>query len=273
MKDFIFAFVCCLLVDAYADISTKLASWIALRAASYLPRKHRRRHQDEWLADLQTRHRLLRLFFAFDLFRASFLIRREYVIIAFTRRGWKPQFTASADLLAKRILDVCFALVALWVMTPWMLLVAALVRLTSRGPLLRREMCHDGMGRSFNLYSFRISSLRAAGLTRFQHFLYQARLDLLPRLFNVLNGTLSIVGVRAATLADNSLRLHLRNTRRAAARPGLIVNDELEDCPTCGMVRDLDYVQRWSMLLDLKLMVAGTWKLLAGRPAPWGSRH
>lgn len=263
MKEaFLFAFVWYVIMEVYADISTKLITWIVVRAASYLPRKHRSRWQEEWLGDLQTRHRLLRLFFALGLFKASLLIRREYITIASARRGWRPQFMSPADRVAKRAFDIFFALPTLVYLTPLLLMVAAVIRLVCRGPALSAELCRDTKGQPFSLYRFNIPMGHDGMPTRVGRLLHRTRLDLLPRLFNVLNGTLSIVGVRPTTLAEGGVRLQLLNTRTAATRPGLIYFGESIDCATCGMARDLDYVQQWSILLDLKLLLRGIHRFL-----------
>src|SRR5215469_12115534 len=132
MKEaFWFALVFAVVVELLGDGCTNVASKIAVLAASRLPRRHRRRWQEEWLADLKTRPRLLRPLFALDLLRASFLIRREYIIIAFAKRGWKPQFMASGDLLVKRVFDISFALAALLCLAPALLVATAMIRLTS----------------------------------------------------------------------------------------------------------------------------------------------
>ena len=264
MKEaFWFALLFAIGVELLGDGCTNIASRIAVLAASRLPRKHRRRWHEEWLADLQTRPRLLRPLFALDLFRASFLIRREYIVIAFAKRGWKPQFTTSPDLLAKRAFNICFALIALVSFAPALLVSTALIRLTTGGPAVVGEFCFDAKGRRFELYRFNIYD-RQGTPTRVGRFLYRTRYDRLPGLFNVLNGSLSLVGVRPFTLATDNVRLQLLRTRSAATRPGLIVNGDSLD----GIGEDLDYVQRWSILLDLRLLLTGMRRLLSGRGRP-----
>src|SRR6266478_2898640 len=66
------------IADLLSNWSTILSAWIVRRAAGRLPAEHARRWEEEWLGTLHTRPRLLRMFFALDLFRASLRIRRQH---------------------------------------------------------------------------------------------------------------------------------------------------------------------------------------------------
>jgi lipopolysaccharide/colanic/teichoic acid biosynthesis glycosyltransferase len=108
----------------------------------------------------------------------------------------------------KRVFDVAAALVAILLLTPIALLVAAAIKLTSRGPVF---FCQERIGRRFRLfriYKFRTmvqdAPMRGAAITvgddpritRIGKFLRRTKIDELPQLVNVLKGDMSLVGPR-----------------------------------------------------------------------------
>jgi lipopolysaccharide/colanic/teichoic acid biosynthesis glycosyltransferase len=108
--------------------------------------------------------------------------------------------------VAKRLFDLLLAAVALLLLSPLLLLVALLVRLDSPGPVLFRQQRVGRHGVPFRIHKFRTMVHGAAGLsltvgadpriTRAGAFLRRTRLDELPQLIDVLQGTMSLVGPR-----------------------------------------------------------------------------
>lgn len=110
--------------------------------------------------------------------------------------------------MLKRPFDLAAALLAIVVLSPLLAIVALLVKLTSRGPVLHRSLRSGRNGTLFRVYKFRsmvpgaekLGGLSTAKddprVTRFGKFLRRAKLDELPQLFNVVRGEMSIVGPR-----------------------------------------------------------------------------
>lgn len=108
--------------------------------------------------------------------------------------------------MSKRLLDLAVAALGLLILSPLMLLIAATVRVDSRGPALFRQVRVGRGSRTFKLLKFRTMQAASAGplitaagdrrVTRVGGFLRRSKLDELPQLFNVLAGDMSLVGPR-----------------------------------------------------------------------------
>lgn len=212
--------------------------------------------------------------------------------------GSIPLLTFSATpsnelhLLAKRALDVLLAASGLVVAAPALLIAAFLVRLSSPGPLIfRQERCGLN-GRRFTLYKFRsmvenAEELRPGlehlnekstvfkikndpRLTPVGGFLRKFSIDELPQLWNVLRGDMSIVGPRPpiASEVENYARWQRRRLRM---RPGLTCLWALEgrdrlDFDTM-MRKDLQYIDSWSLALDLRIILLTIPLVVTGKGA------
>jgi len=175
----------------------------------------------------------------------------------------------AAGRAAKRGLDVLFSLLGLLVLGLPMLLVAAAVRLESRGPAIFRQRRAGSAGRPFTLLKFRTmrADVEAYGgsprsgedprLTRVGRLLRETSLDELPQLLNVLAGQMSLVGPRPlyqrqAELWDQRQRHRLDVTpgisgyAQAYGRASMTIEDKIE--------YDLYYVANASLLLDLTIL-------------------
>ncbi|HEX6106714.1 MAG TPA: sugar transferase [Gemmatimonadales bacterium] len=201
----------------------------------------------------------------------------------------------SAGRWAGRVVNVLLALIALLIALPVLVLIAAAVKLTSRGPvfytqervgldrraLRRAEQNHrrlrDLGGRPFTIYKFRTmraDAERESGavwaqqddprVTPVGRFLRQYRLDELPQLLNVLRGDMNIVGPRPerpSIFAE--LRGHIAEyPLRQRARPGITglaqINhhyDRSLDDVRRKVHFDLEYIRRQSVAEDLRIML------------------
>lgn len=195
-------------------------------------------------------------------------------------------------LLVKRGADVLLSGGALLVLCPLMLLIAAAIRLSSPGPAIFRQVRCGLNGRRFVLYKFRTmvadAEARKAGLahlnvkkTAFKipndprvtpvgRWLRKFSLDELPQLWNVLRGEMSIVGPRPP-VPEEVERYERWQRRRLRMRPGLTClwtlagRDEIDFDE--WMRLDLEYIDRWSLALDLEIIVRTIPLVLFGRGA------
>jgi exopolysaccharide production protein ExoY len=161
----------------------------------------------------------------------------------------------------KRVIDVIVAGVALVVLTPIMLMTAALIRLSTEEPIIHCERLIGLGGRTFVGYQFRIPAANTESARGWAEWLAEglrrSSLDRLPRLFNVMRGDMSLIGPQpraAAQLRD----CFARGPECLRARPGLTCI-WLSHRPTPGDWRteialDRYYVRNWSLRLDIALM-------------------
>ena len=172
----------------------------------------------------------------------------------------------------KRIEDVSIALAALVILGLPMLLVAAAIRLTSKGPALFRQKRFGKDKQLFTVYKFRTMSTKApknmptnsftnadSYITPLGGVLRKLSIDELPQLLNVIKGEMSIVGPRPVIKTEKKL-INLRQKYHAnSVKPGITgwaqVNgrDDLDDQRKAEM--DGEDVQRLSFLTDVKIMI------------------
>ncbi|MCB9924086.1 MAG: undecaprenyl-phosphate glucose phosphotransferase [Planctomycetaceae bacterium] len=181
------------------------------------------------------------------------------------------------DGMAKRICDVALASLALVVAALPMIIIAALIKLTSRGPVFFRQKRYGLDGREIRVWKFR--SMRVADngpvvkqamkddprITSLGRILRKTSLDELPQLFNVLEGNMSLVGPRPHASAHNEQyrRLIPGYMLRHKVKPGITglaqvlgwrgetdTLDKMSNRIQC----DLEYIREWSLWMDLKIL-------------------
>ena len=196
---------------------------------------------------------------------------------------------------ARRLLNFSLALLALIIAAPVMLVVAILVRLTSRGPAIytqtrvgldrrsggpdrvNRRRREDVGGKPFRIYKFRTMTVNAEHgsgaiwaqandprVTWIGRYLRQYRLDELPQLYNVLRGEMNIVGPRPERpTIFAQLREHIDEYQlRQRAKPGITglaqINHHYDRCIEDVKTKvsyDLQYIERQGVLEDIKIML------------------
>jgi len=193
--------------------------------------------------------------------------------------GWLDAATAPGRLTAgvRRAADIAISLGILALSLPVMLAAAALVWLTSPGPILYRQVRVGLAGQHFVLFKFRSMSVNAEAqgpawaarhdprVTRFGRVMRRSRIDELPQLLNVLRGEMSIVGPRPERphFVDQLNGLIPFYVDRTRVKPGITgwaqVNypygASVEDARQ-KLAYDLYYVKNHNLLLDLLILVA-----------------
>jgi len=205
-----------------------------------------------------------------------------------------PQLT-SASMAAKRLLDLVVSLVALVILSPLMLAIAAAIKLESKGPAFFRQPRAGRRRSSFQLIKFRsmytdaekrkqeLSEFNDVSdgvmfkmhddprVTRVGHFLRRFSLDELPQLINVLKGDMSLVGPRPLIFRESDALEEGWHLRRLELRPGLTGPWQIygrSQNPFQEMVRfDYQYVAGWSLARDIEILLATLPAVMSGRGA------
>ena len=196
-------------------------------------------------------------------------------------------------LLAKRVVDLAMALALTVLLSPLVLLIALLIKLTSRGPILYRQTRCGLGGRKFTLYKFR--SMRQGAdeqrrellplneldgpvfkirddprCTPVGRWMRRFSLDELPQLINIIKGDMSFVGPRPP-LPEEVAHYERWQRRRLRMQPGLTCLWALEGRNKLNFRRwmelDLEYIDTWSPALDWKILLKTIPVVLLGRGA------
>jgi putative colanic acid biosynthesis UDP-glucose lipid carrier transferase len=211
--------------------------------------------------------------FTFDLIQARVDVVGGMPIVAVRE---SPFYGDRA--IVKRLCDITISLVILLLASPLLIFTALGVYLSSPGPVLFKQRRYGLDGREILIYKFRSMSVTEDGVsnytqvtrndervTRFGAFIRRTSLDELPQLFNVMTGSLSIVGPRPHAIAVNEQyrRLIPGYMIRHKVKPGITgwaqVNgyrggDDLESMQR-RVHLDLEYLRHWSLMLDLSIML------------------
>lgn len=210
--------------------------------------------------------------FVFDLIQSQVLTISDIPVIALCE---SPFFGYRG--LVKRLTDVVFGSLAVIVLSPLLLIVGLLVRLTSKGSVIFKQKRYGLDGQEITVFKFRTMRVSDDGdyvkqavvnderLTPIGGFLRKWSLDELPQLFNVLQGSMSLVGPRPHAVAHNEQyrKLIKGYMFRHKVLPGMTgwaqINgfrggtEQLEDMQ--GRVEhDLYYLRNWSVGFDLKIL-------------------
>lgn len=191
----------------------------------------------------------------------------------------------------KDLFDIIFSAAVLAVLSPLILFIAFLIKIGDGGPVFFKQERIGLNGRRFMVFKFRTMVVNAEEMkdslsaqneadgpvfkiakdpriTKLGHILRKTSLDELPQFYNVMKGEMSVVGPRPPLLKE-VLQYQRPQLRRLSMKPGItgswqvwgrhrVTFDE-------WMKMDLDYIDHWSMWLDLKIMLSTIWVIVGAK--------
>ncbi len=198
---------------------------------------------------------------------------------SFSLSGWQG--------LIKRAFDIAVALTGLILLSPFMLLLAAVVKLSSSGPVFYKQWRVGMEGKEFKMIKFRSMYADAETqtgpvwtkekdprVTPIGKFLRRTSLDELPQLFNVLRGQMSLVGPRPERkfFVEKFQKMVPHYRERHRVRCGMTgwaqVNGLRGQSPIEERTRyDLYYIEHWSLWLDIKIIILTVMAIIKGENA------
>jgi len=194
----------------------------------------------------------------------------------------------------KRVLDILLSALVIILLWPVLLVVAILIKLTSPGPVLFVQKRLGLNKRRFGVYKFRTMVVDAEArmreiehlnevsgpvfkikddprITRIGRFLRKTSIDELPQLFNVIKGEMSLVGPRPLPVRDYEGFKEDRQRRRFSAKPGITCLWQIRGRSSIPfeqwMDLDLQYIDKWSLWLDLEILMRTIPAVLKGSGA------
>lgn len=198
------------------------------------------------------------------------------------------------SVIVKRVLDILVSLVIIIILSPLYLLTAFLIKFTSPGPVFFAQERLGLNKRIFYMIKFRTmfpdAEKRQAALehlneasgpvfkikndpriTPIGKFLRKASIDELPQLFNVLKGDMSLVGPRPLPVRDYKRFDQDWHRRRFSVRPGITCLWQISGRSSISFNRwmelDMEYIDNWSLWLDLKILLGTIPAVLKGSGA------
>ena len=195
----------------------------------------------------------------------------------------------------KRIIDIVGSLLGIILFSPFMLITAIAIKLESKGPVIFKQKRAGINGSTFMMYKFRSMCVDAEELkaklqeqnevkdgmmfkikddpriTKVGKFIRKTSIDELPQFFNVLFGSMSLVGTRPPTL-DEVEKYERNHWRRMSIKPGITgmwqVSGRSQITDFDKIVElDTEYIDNWSIGLDFKIMVKTVLSLLQRKGA------
>jgi len=194
------------------------------------------------------------------------------------------------ELLLKRVVDIFCAGLGLIVLAPFLFAVAILIKLNSKGPILFRWPVVGKNSQPLKAYKFRtmvadadkmkqdlLDQNEATGpvfkmkndprITPVGRFLRKYSLDELPQLWSILKGDMSLVGPRPV-LDYEWAQFNEWQNQKLSIRPGPVslwhVRGQPRDLDEWVKL-DLEYIENWSLWLDMKILVGAAWYIITGK--------
>jgi len=219
---------------------------------------------------------------AMDLFKLKFSKARQTEMHGFPLLTFESAPHKLEHLFIKRLFDIIFAGIGLLILSPLFVIIAIIIKLTSKGPVFFIQERYGLYGRRFKLYKFRTMVVNAEErlkellqynemkgpvfkmtndprVTRVGRWLRRFSLDELPQLWNVLKGDMSLVGPRPP-IPEEVEHYDSWQRRRLSMRPGITClwqtsgRSEIKDFNE-WLRLDLEYIDNWSLGLDFKILL------------------
>ncbi len=190
--------------------------------------------------------------------------------------------STSISLVLKTIMDIYFSILALIILIPFFVIIAALIKMSSKGPIFFKQERIGRRGRKFTLYKFRtmvpyseneynrLKAMNEANgpvfkikhdprITRIGRVLRKTGLDELPQLYNVIKGEMSLIGPRPP-LKEEVVQYERWQLRRLSVKPGITCSWQIfpgrHDVPFNDWMKlDLKYIDNWNLSKDLVLFI------------------
>ena len=192
--------------------------------------------------------------------------------------------------VVKRFMDVGISTTAVILLAPFLLVIGLLIKLGSPGPVIFRQRRYGLDGRIIDVYKFRTMNVTEDGMqiqqatrddarvTTIGRFLRRHSIDELPQLFNVIEGSMSLVGPRPHAIAHNEeyRRLIKGYMVRHKVLPGITGLAQVNGCRgetvrledmKARIEYDLDYLRQWKPTLDIKILFRTALQVLGDRKA------
>ncbi len=198
-------------------------------------------------------------------------------------------------LFIKRLMDIAGSLVGLILASPILIITAIAIRLESPGDVIFKQVRIGKNSKPFKIYKFRSMYMDAEErkkelmaknqmgndlmfkieddprITKVGKFIRKTSIDELPQLYNILKGDMSLVGTRPPT-RDEVKKYERHHHRRISITPGLTGMWQVSGRSSITdfeQVVELDrqYIENWSIMLDIKLLFKTVWVVLKGRGA------
>ncbi|MFC4077405.1 sugar transferase [Salinithrix halophila] len=194
-----------------------------------------------------------------------------------TTTGWYP--------IVKRGLEVAFVIGLLFFTLPVLVLTAIAIKLESKGPVFYKQERVGLGGRRFHVIKLRSMRTDAEKngpqwaakddprVTRVGRFIRKTRIDEVPQLINIMRGDMSLIGPRPErdVFTEKFSKEIPGFKQRLMVKPGLTgwaqVNGGYDATPEEKFSMDMYYIQRQSLILDMKILYRTVWVVLSGSGA------
>jgi len=204
--------------------------------------------------------------------------------------SFNPTSHTETAIVIKRGIDIFLALLLITLTAPFFVFIALAIKLTSPGPVFFKQVRCGLNGRRFNILKFRTMVVNAAALkseleelnevsgpvfkikkdprvTATGRFLRKFSLDEIPQFINVLKGDMSIVGPRPP-IPSEVRKYDLWQRRRLSVRPGITCLWQINGRNGIDfeewMKLDLEYIDKWNLSLDMKIILKTIPSVLKG---------